>query len=263
MDSLLLDFFDEPELMLTEDSNDDEDVAACAIFIHLAMDDAEHQRSEARNPHRLYLTRSDLLPNPRINTPWQHLFARRNDRAFITTMGVDCETFSILLNRGFAQAWESTPIPRNDTNAYAAPRSSRRSLDAAGALGLLLHYLNSTMREISLQEIFALIPTTISRYINFSISILLETLRNMPEAQVTWPIQHKEYQDLSALIQARHPLLHGAFGFIDGLNLAVQVSDDGEIENATYNGWLHDHFISNVLVFSPKGMFLEYVQCPF
>lgn len=85
----------------------------------------------------------------------------------------------------------------------------------------------------------------------------------MPEAQVTWPIQHKEYQDLSALIQAQHPLLHGAFGFIDGLNLAVQVSDDGEIENATYNGWLHDHFISNVLVFSPKGMFLEYVQCPF
>ena len=29
-----------------------------------------------------------------------------------------------------------------------------RSLNAAGALGLVLHYLNSTMQEISLQQIF-------------------------------------------------------------------------------------------------------------
>ena len=50
-----------------------------------------------------------------------------------------------------------------------------------------------------------------------------------------------------------HPLLKGAFGFVGGLNLAGQVSKDNEIENTTYNGWLHDHFISNVFVLSPEG----------
>jgi hypothetical protein len=28
-----------------------------------------------------------------------------------------------------------------------------------------------------------------------------------------------------------------------------------EIENATYNGWLSEHYISSVIVFAPKGKF--------
>lgn len=50
------------------------------------------------------------------------------------------------------------------------------------------------------------------------------------------------------------PLLEGAFGFIDGLNLLVHTSSDPLIENATYNGWLHAHFVSSVLFFSLKGI---------
>ena len=43
------------------------------------------------------------------------------------------------------------------------------------------------------------------------------------------------------------------FGFIDSLKLPVEESLDQDIENAMYNGWLHDHYISNILVFSPDG----------
>ena len=50
-----------------------------------------------------------------------------------------------------------------------------------------------------------------------------------------------------------HPLLQGVFGSINGLNLPCQVSSNIEMENATYNGWLHSHFISLVIVFSSKG----------
>lgn len=46
----------------------------------------------------------------------------------------------------------------------------------------------------------------------------------------------------------------GAVGTLDGLKLPVQVSSDSRIENAMYNGWLHSHFISNVLAFAPTGM---------
>ena len=43
-------------------------------------------------------------------------------------------------------------------------------------------------------------------------------------------------------------------GTLDGLKLPVEVSSDSQIENAMYNGWLHSHFISNVLAFAPTGL---------
>ena len=74
----------------------------------------------------------------------------------------------------------------------------------------------------------------------------------MPSGRISWP-SDSDFNEFSDLICARHPLLQGAFGSIDGLNLPVGSSGDTEVENATYNGWLHKHCISNVFVFSPKG----------
>jgi hypothetical protein len=108
------------------------------------------------------------------------------------------------------------------------------------------------MQDVSLMEIFALTPSTVSRYITFSLEILIKTLRKLKDAEVRWP-QGDEFDELSDLTVVRHPLLHGAFGSIDGLNLPVQTSADEEIENATYNGWLHSHFVSSVLAFSTSG----------
>ncbi|KAJ7127642.1 hypothetical protein C8R44DRAFT_873466 [Mycena epipterygia] len=176
----------------------------------------------------------------------------RNDRAFITTMGFDVVTFHAIIDAGFGHSWCTTPIPRGDVSALGKPRLGARSLDEAGALGLVLHYLNSTMRETSLQQIFALIPTTVSRYIRFGLTLLLDVLRTMPDAAIEWPRKDNDFRAYNKLIVERHPLLTGAFASIDGLNLAVQTAEDDEIENATYNGWLCEHFISSVLVYSPK-----------
>ena len=172
-------------------------------------------------------------------------------------MGVNTDTFDFILRAGFAQDWYSTPIPRQDTDATATARPSRRSLDAAGALGLLLHYLNSTMREVSLQQIFALIPSTVCRYVHFGLQILLRTLRDMPDASIEWP-SGTQFEDNSRLVTQRHPRLIGAFGTVDGLKLPVQTSDDPEIENAMYNGWLSEHFVSSVLAFSAEGQSSEF-----
>ncbi len=116
------------------------------------------------------------MKNPRIGTPWQVLYGSCSDRAFITTMGVDCETFNKILEGGFSRVWNTTPIPRHDVDQIAVPRIHRRSLDAAGALGLVLHYLNSMMHETSLQQIFAIIHTTVLRYLRFALSLLLGVL---------------------------------------------------------------------------------------
>lgn len=177
-------------------------------------------RIQHHNPSRLYLCRPQLLPNPRIGTPWQQLLASEDDRAYITTMGFDVVTFNFLLYGPgrFAEQWNSFTIPRDDTSSTGNPRLGRRSLDAAGALGLVLHYLGSSMLEISLQQIFALVPTTVSCYIKFAMMILLKTLQAMPEAKICFPKTTEELTEYTDLICARHPLLRGAFASIDGLS---------------------------------------------
>ena len=207
---------------------------------------------ENRYPRRQYLGRTSLLPNPRIGTPWIRLYESHADQAFITTMGVDTSTFRAILEAGFGNLWYTLPISRPDARTAIQPRAGRRSLDAAGGLGLVLHWLSSTMRQVSLQQIFALVPSTVSRYLHFALSILLKVLRKMPHATIAWP-RGDEFLELSGYVSQRHPLLQGVFGSIDGLNLPCQVSGDIEMENATYNGWLHSHFISSVIVFNSKG----------
>jgi hypothetical protein len=99
-------------------------------------------------------------------------------------MGVDDATFNLILENGFEFTWNNKCIPRGDAAATSAPRASHHSLDAAGALGLVLHYLNSTMEDVSLMEIFGLIPSTVSQYINFALEILLSTLQSLEDAQI-------------------------------------------------------------------------------
>ncbi|KAJ8579917.1 hypothetical protein M405DRAFT_869856 [Rhizopogon salebrosus TDB-379] len=236
MDDLLLQYAlvnDDEEMDVLDDEDNTRMVAATLVT---GVELSRLDRIESRNPGRLYLCRAQLLPNPRLNTPWQVLYESQNDRAFITTMGFDVQTFGFILTSGFASRWYETPVARPDVSSQGNARPNRRSLDAGGALGLILHYLNSTMHETSLQQIFALIPATVSRYLTSGLPMLLHTLHSI------------------ILVVARHPRLHGAFGSIDGLKLPVQTSDDSDIENATYNGWLSEHFVSSVLAFSAEGV---------
>lgn len=162
-------------------------------------------RAEGRRKHRLYLCRPELISNPRVGTPWQALHQSRSDRAFITTMGLDTATFQLLLDSGFEFLWNSTPIPRTDTNTAGEPRLGARSLDAAGGLGLYLHYLRSSMRETGLQLVFALIPSTVSRYLAFARQILLDTLHQCPAARVGWP-DDSELNEMTNLVQVTSSL---------------------------------------------------------
>lgn len=227
-------------------------LALYVIYRHLSKN-GSGRRQRKQRVRGNYLTRPELLPSPREESAWLAVYRSRENRAYINTMGIDVNTFDFLLQAGFAHAWNTRPIPRNDVDPAGATRVGGRSLDAPGGLGLLLHYLSSTMNETGLQLIFAIIPSTLSRYIHFALSILLEVLKKLPEAEIRWPTRDS-MQFYSEIIQDRHPLIDGAFGFIDGLNLPVSTSSDPLIENAMYNGWLHAHMISNVLVFAPDGM---------
>ena len=79
-------------------------------------------------------------------------------------MEFDVQAFDQILQAGFNKLWNLLPIPCTDVTDNAAPCAYHRSLNTAGALGLVLHFLNSTMTEISLQQVFALVLTTSSQY---------------------------------------------------------------------------------------------------
>jgi hypothetical protein len=145
-------------------------------------------------------------------------------------------------------------------NPNGVPHVDHRSLDAAGGVGLVLHYIHSCMTQTSLQQIFGLIPATVDRYTNFALNILDVTLAKMPAARIMWPDEAK-VKEYEQLITAQHPLLDGAFGSIDGLNLPIEVPNDPDMENTTYNGWTHGHYSSQIFVFGPDGMALLLSTC--
>ena len=168
-------------------------------------------------------------------------------------MGLDIATFRYILESGFAAGWVHNPIPRPDMNPESIPRIHHRSLDPAGALALALHHITTTVPSHSLSLIFALVPATVQRYLNFSQSLLLSTLRSLPEARIAW-LKGDEFGHLNELIVRCHPMLTGAFGSMDGLNIALRESTDKEFANSTYNAWLHTRVIANVFAFAPNGM---------
>jgi hypothetical protein len=229
--------------------DDKEDTTMLAATLVAGAELARLDRVNTRNPRRLYLCRAQLLPDPHCNTPWQLLYESQNDCAFITTMGIDAPTFEFILTSGFASQWYEKPVTCSDINLHGIPCLNQCSPNAGGALGLILHYLNSTMQETSLQQIFTLVPATVSRYLTSGLPILLQTLCSMTDARIQWP-WGPDFERCSALVIARHPRLQGA-----RLKLPVQTSEDDEIENATYNGWLSEHFISSVITFLAEGMF--------
>ena len=188
------------EFQLMQEAEDMEDAAKADLYntqlsaalLIMGAEESQVLHSECQNLTRSYLCHPQLQQYPQNTSSWQALFNSQNDRAFITTMGFDVKTFELIVRSGFGTLWLSQPIPRADASTHGEPRPGGRSLDAWGALGLVLHYLNSTMLEISLQQIFALIPTTVSRYINFGLEILLKTLHSLPDAAIQWPVQDIE-----------------------------------------------------------------------
>jgi hypothetical protein len=87
-------------------------------------------------------------------------------------MGFDVATFHSMLEGWgrFVDLWEGAPIPKQDVNGGGGGEAclGSRSLDAAGVLGLVLHYLGLAMLEVSLQQVFALTPSTCPQYLCFA-----------------------------------------------------------------------------------------------
>ncbi|CAE6417110.1 unnamed protein product [Rhizoctonia solani] len=255
----VFDYDDEDDMIYRMLLNDDNDHIILRFIRLRQQQNVANRRPQKRQ--RYYLTRPELQQTPMESSGWQSIYRSREDRAYIHVLGIDVETFDYFMDSGFRHAWNTRTIKRTDTNRVGASRVGARSLDAAGGLGLALHFLCSTMSEVSLQIIFALVPSTVLRYIDFALEILLEVLKRIPQGRLYWP-KEEVMQENSDIINAKHrraKYLKGAFGFMDGLNLPVSASGNVNEQNANFNGWLHAHVVSNVIVFSPNGTIMSAV----
>lgn len=187
-----------------------------------------------RNRH--YLLKKDLPP-PSLSA-WRTLYETKRDESFIDVMGFDVKTFHEIYDLIFDKKVQTMGRPH--------------SLDNKSKLALTLHWLNSTMRQKTLAQLFGVTPTTVSETIQHVIDLINKKLINHPDCLIQWPSEDK-MKELAALVHARAKELPDVFGFVDGLWLPIPNDRDEAKQNAYYNGWKSAPSISNVLCFSPEG----------
>lgn len=196
------------------------------------------KRQSIRNRH--YLTREALLPPDQ--SPWRHVWNSRDDRAMLNTTGLTWEAFQKLLELFLA----------NSKDIFPKNKGRKRLLTMSDILGLVLHWLNSPIRQKSLGQIFGIPPASVCEHLWTGLHYLHLSLSKASQAEVCRP-NVEEMQTQANFISAREPLLTHSFGFVDGLNMPMEEPKCPNKQNAYYNGWLAGCYVSNVLVFLPSG----------
>jgi hypothetical protein len=185
------------------------------------------------------------------------LLASRNEQAYITFTGLDVAAFEYLLVRFEVLYSRYSPyvvdgkiVPLRHERGTKGGRP--RTFDAAGCLALILSYTRTRGSVIGLQVMFGASHSVLVLFLKYSMRLLYKILLEEDAAKVCIPSADKirEYQ---SIIRLNFPALDGAWCVMDGLKLLVQSSGVDVEQNAYYNGWLHDHFVSCVYVFAPSG----------
>ena len=80
----------------------------------------------------------------------------------------------------------------------------------------------------------------------------VKRLRFHPLARIKFPDEQK-LQQFAEMISIREPTISNVIGFMDGLGLATEMTDERIEQNAYYCGYDCDTMVNNVLVFGPDG----------
>ena len=168
-------------------------------------------------------------------TPWLKLFSSKDNSSFIRTLGFGVSEFNYLL-RLFSPLYESFTIHQPHRNKYRKVTQARKSrkFDAASCLALVLNFFRTTSYQYSLCLVFGIDEGSLSRYLRFGISILLNVLHKLPEAQVRWP-NAEQIGIYASAIHERYNDLTKCWGFLDGLNIRIHSKQDPVEQNKYYS----------------------------
>jgi hypothetical protein len=80
----------------------------------------------------------------------------------------------------------------------------------------------------------------------------VKRLRSHPLASIQFPNEQK-MQQFAEMISIRKPTITNVIGFMDGLGLATECTEERIQQNAYYCGYQCDTMVNNVLVFGLDG----------
>ncbi|ETV76873.1 hypothetical protein H257_09311 [Aphanomyces astaci] len=184
------------------------------------------------------------LPRMQTDIAWYYMYASRDRASFIATVSLTPEAFDELL----------VPFAREYVDLSRRGRGGRppRVQDKHAVLAIVLHFYTAAVEHKTLQELFGVASTTLSRLLRRGEDALSRALQCMPAARIKWPSKATQLYWASKS-QEREPLVSGVFVFVDGKSLGVQEPSCADLQNAHYNGWLHSLFVTGVLCFGLDG----------
>jgi hypothetical protein len=174
-------------------------------------------------------------------------YRKRDNTMFRAFLELPVRTFDKLLVR-FTLLYKRAPV-----NASKPGRPA--TILPHQALAVLLMFYCSSADTKFLGLVHCLTPRRINDIIARCEPMLNLVLRYFPDARICWPSFDMQ-QDAARRVERAFPLVTGRFGFVDGKNLSVLHSGDIDTQNSQYNGWLHDCFVSGVLVFDTNGLLI-------
>jgi hypothetical protein len=236
-----------------------------AIDDEISRDDAPFRKKLVQYSRRLRqgkIRRGALLAP--TQSPFEVLFNSGQDDALVTLCGFDHASFEslhtpfrILFDNHSPYSNKGRTIrPHNKT------KSARRLVTSRQCLGLVLAWTRTRGSLAVLQLIFGFTAGHLSLWMRFGRRLLLRVLREDRNGAVVMP-DNDEIDTFIAAIRAKYPALHNCWGAMDGLKLRVERSGHHQIQNIFFNGWQHDHYVSNLFLFSPDGKIRAcYINAP-
>jgi hypothetical protein len=159
-----------------------------------------------------------------ILSPWRKLLASRNDQAYITTMGFDCESFDKILDKFAPMFSGHTPFDKSGMIVeFEYTRGRKREVQPADCLGLVLVWTRTRGPLNVVQLVFGLTYTNLSVYLRFGIRLIVVTFHDDPLARVSIPSTEK-IDEYKAAFGVRHSLLNDCWATMDGHKLYLQQS---------------------------------------
>jgi hypothetical protein len=205
-------------------------------------------------------------------SPWQHIYNVGNDQAFITLLGFDKKSFDNMVQ--IFTPYYNTMSPHPEKNVIDPPHYIRpipdrtihfgmvggrpRIVDAKTCIAIMMAYYRFKGGVFVLQGWFGLTGTNILTWLRFTIIIVINILKNIPKYAIMFPDDNtiKYYQ---SLVKRKHPMLKDVYCVCDGLKLEMEASGNLNIQSQYYNGWLHSHYVSNLITFGADGKIIHAV----
>ncbi|OWZ09060.1 hypothetical protein PHMEG_00018299 [Phytophthora megakarya] len=190
-----------------------------------------------------YLTVS-CLPTPEV-APWMYIWAHGTDENLFTITSLGRKSFGLLMDR-FA-LYYAIPLYR--------PKGGRpRKLQYHHQVfGLLLAFYVGSMEHKALCAMLGVPHSTLSRVLKHAEDALRQALSGFSPARIVCATIARQ-EALARLTTQRESMLQFTWGFIDGKNYRIQEPSNHDVQNAYYNEWLHNVYVTGTLCFRADGL---------